>query len=126
MLRQIRFLELGPVALAPKGFVLQPIDTGEVADRLVELALSAPAGRVPDVGGPGVRTFADLARSYQKVAGRCRRLFEVPVPGKMARAFRQGAQTCPERRCGKITWEAFLHRTVLSTETDQTRRMELA
>jgi uncharacterized protein YbjT (DUF2867 family) len=126
MLKQIRFLELGPVALVPKGFVLQPIYTGEVADRLVELALSAPAGRVPDVGGPEIRTFADLARFYQKAAGRHRRLIEVPVPGKMARAFHQGVQTCPERRYGTITWEEFLRRTVPSTETDQTRRKELA
>ena len=126
VLKQIRFLELGPVALVPKGFLLQPIDTGEVAERLVELALSAPAGRVPDVGGPEVRTFADLARSYQKVAGRRRRLIEVPVPGKTARAFRQGAQTCPERRYGKITWEEFLYRTIPSTETEETRRKELA
>jgi uncharacterized protein YbjT (DUF2867 family) len=126
VLKQIRFLELGPMALVPKGFVLQPIDTGEVADRLVELALSAPAGRVSDVAGPEVRTFADLARSYQKVAGRRRRLVEVPVPGKMARAFREGAQTCPERRYGTITWVEFLRRTVPSTETDQTRRKESA
>jgi uncharacterized protein YbjT (DUF2867 family) len=126
VLKQIRLLELGPVALVPKGFVLQPIDTGEVAERLVELALSAPAGRVPDVGGPEVRTFADLARSYQKAAGRRRRLVEVPVPGKTARAFRQGAQTCPERRYGTITWEDFLHQRVFSMETGQTRRKELA
>jgi uncharacterized protein YbjT (DUF2867 family) len=126
MLKQIRFMELGPVALVPKGFILQPIDTGEVADRLVELALSAPAGRVPDVAGPEVRTFADLARSYQKMAGWRRRLVEVPVPGKTARAFRQGAQTCPERRYGTITWEEFLRRTVPSAESDQTRRKESA
>jgi uncharacterized protein YbjT (DUF2867 family) len=126
VLKQIRFMELGSVALVPKGFVLQPIDTGEVADRLVELALSAPSGRVSDVAGPEVRTFADLTRSYQKVAGRGRRLVEVPVPGKMARAFREGAQTCPERRYGTITWEEFLDRTVPSIETGQTRRKELA
>jgi len=90
VLRQIRFLELGPVALVPKGFLLQPIDTREVADRLVELALSEPAGRVPDVGGPEIRTFAGLARSYQKAAGRHRKLVEVPIPGKTARAVRQG------------------------------------
>jgi uncharacterized protein YbjT (DUF2867 family) len=126
VLKQIRFLELSPVALLPKGFVLQPIDTGEVADRLVELALSAPAGRAPDVGGPEVRTFADLAHSYQEATGRHRRLVEVPVPGKIARAFREGAQTCPERRYGTITWEEFLERTVPSIETGQTRRKELA
>jgi uncharacterized protein YbjT (DUF2867 family) len=126
VLKQIRFLGLGPVALVPKGFLLQPIETGEVADRLVELALSAPAGRVPDVGGPQVKTFADLARSYQKVAGRRRRLVEVPVPGKIARAFREGAQACPERRYGTITWEAFLKRTVSSLEPGHTKRKELA
>ena len=125
VLKQIRLLELGPVALVPKGFVLQPIETGEVADRLVELAKSAPAGRVPDAGGPEVRTFADLARSYGRVSGRHRRLVEVPVPGKMARAFREGAQTCPERRYGGITWEEFLQRSVPSKETDHMRK-ELA
>jgi uncharacterized protein YbjT (DUF2867 family) len=126
VLKQIRLLELGPIALAPKGFVLQPIDGGEVADRLVELANSAPAGRVPDIGGPEVMTFADLARSHQKAVGRQRRLVEISVPGKMARAFREGAQTCPERKYGKITWEEFLHRSVPSKETDQERGKELA
>jgi uncharacterized protein YbjT (DUF2867 family) len=126
VLRQVRLLELGPVVLVPKGFVLQPIETGEVADRLVELALSAPAGRVPDVGGPEVKTFANLARSYQRVAGQRRRLVEVPLPGKTARAVRQGAQTSPQRRYGKTTWEEFLRRTDPSSETGQTRRKELA
>jgi uncharacterized protein YbjT (DUF2867 family) len=126
VLKQIRFLELGPVSLVPMGFVLQPIDTGGVADRLVELALSASAGRVPDVGGPDVRTFADLARSYQKAAGQRRRLIEIPIPGKMARAFRQGAQTCPERRYGRITWEEFLGRTLHPSDTDRTTRKESA
>ncbi len=126
VLKQIRFLELGPVALAPKGFLLQPIDTGEVADLLVELALSAPAGRFLDAAGPEVRTLADLTRSYQKVAGRRRRVVEVSVPGKTARAFRQGAHTYPEMRYGRVTWEEFLRRTVPSTETEKTRKKELA
>jgi len=126
VLKQIRFLELGPVALAPKGFLLQPIDVGEVADRLVELALSGPAGRVPDAGGPEVRTFADLAQSYQKTVGRHRRLLEVPVPGKTARAFREGAHTSRKERYGAITWEEFLHRTAHSVQTEGTRREELA
>jgi uncharacterized protein YbjT (DUF2867 family) len=126
VLRQIRFLELGPVALAPKGFLLQPIDPGEVADRLVELALSEPAGRVPDVGGPEVRTFADLARAYQKATGRHRELVEVPIPGKTARALRQGAQTNVDRRYGRVTWEEFLTRTVRRSHPEEERRRELA
>lgn len=59
-----RNLLLGPfpVMAIPKGFLIQPIDSGEVANRLVELALSDPAGRVSDVVGPEVRTAAELAR----------------------------------------------------------------
>jgi uncharacterized protein YbjT (DUF2867 family) len=126
VLRQIRFLELGPVALVPKGFLLQPIDTREVADRLVELALSEPAGRVPDVGGPEISTFASLARSYQKAAGRHRKLVEVRIPGKTARAVRQGAQTNADRRYGSVTWEEFLNRTVRRAHPEEARRRELA
>jgi uncharacterized protein YbjT (DUF2867 family) len=98
--------------MMPKGFLFQPIDVGEVADRLVELALSAPAGRVPDVGGPEVRTAADLARAYFEVAEQRRRIIEVPLPGKVARAFRAGAQICPDRAYGKIRWEEFLRMNV--------------
>lgn len=106
--RFVRLLGRGPVALAPKGFLLQPIDVGEVADRLAELALFGPAGRVPDVGGPEVKTFADFARTYFDALSIKKRILEVPVPGRMARAWRKGAQACPDQRYGRITWEEFL------------------
>jgi uncharacterized protein YbjT (DUF2867 family) len=112
VLRMVQLLDRIPVMMTPRGFLLQPIDIGEVADRLVELALADPAGRVPDVGGPEVRTMAELARTYLEVVGRSRRVVEVPLPGKTARAIRGGAQLCPERRYGKIRWEEFLRQTV--------------
>jgi uncharacterized protein YbjT (DUF2867 family) len=97
--------------VAPKGFLFQPIDVGEVADRLVELALAAPAGRVLDVGGPEVRTAAELVGAYFEEIGR-RRVLEFPLPGKIARAFREGAQVCPGGTYGRIRWEDFLRETV--------------
>ncbi len=111
VLRGMRLIQRLPVAVVPKGFLLQPIDVGEVADRLVELALAAPAGRVPDVGGPEVRTMAELADAYFQIVGR-RRILELPLPGKFARALRGGAQVCPENAYGKIHWEDFLRETV--------------
>ncbi|MFJ9040787.1 SDR family oxidoreductase, partial [Streptomyces sp. NPDC102406] len=48
-----------PVMLLPAGVDDQPIEVAEVADRLAELAQAPPAGRVPDMGGPEVRTLAD-------------------------------------------------------------------
>ena len=52
VLMALRFLDRLPAVMPiPRGFRLQPIDVGEVASRLI--ALAEPAGRVPDVGGPG-------------------------------------------------------------------------
>lgn len=112
VLKAIRVLDRLPVMVVPDGFPGQPIDAGEVADRLVELALSEPAGRVPDVGGPEVRTMTDIVRGYLEVTGRRRRIVRVPLPGKTARVFREGALTCPENAYGKICWEEFLRERV--------------
>jgi uncharacterized protein YbjT (DUF2867 family) len=112
MLLFIRSLGRLPVVPAPRGFLFQPIDVGEVAARVAELALAAPAGRVPDVGGPEVRTFADLTRAYLEAAGLRRRVVEVPLPGRMARALREGAQLAPDGRYGEIRWEGFLEREI--------------
>lgn len=108
VLTAMRFLDRLPAMLVPAGFLGQAVDAGEVADRLVELALSGPAGRVPDVGGPEVGTLADSARGYLTAAGNRKRILEFPFPGKTARAFRAGALTCPENRFGKVRWEDFL------------------
>ena len=47
-----------PVMPVLAGVRFQPIETDEVAARLVELALGAPAGLVPDIGGPRVYEMA--------------------------------------------------------------------
>ena len=75
---------------------------------MVELALSEPAARVPDIGGPEVRTVADIVRGYLEVTGRRKRTLVFRLPGKTARVFREGALTCPENRYGEIRWEEFL------------------
>jgi uncharacterized protein YbjT (DUF2867 family) len=108
VLRLLGPLGRPPVALAPRGFLLQPVDAGEVAVRLAELALAPPAGRIQEVGGPEAKTAAEFLRSYLGAVGRRKRLVEFPVPGKAARAIREGAQLCPEGRYGEITWQDFL------------------
>lgn len=108
VLMAVRSLQRLPVMPVPRGFLGQPIDAGEVADRLVELALSGPAGRVRDVGGPEVRTLEDAVRAYLRVTRRRRRILSLPIPGKTGRAFREGALTCPDEAYGKIRWEEFL------------------
>ena len=98
-----------PVMPVPAGFRFQPVDTGEVAARLVELTLGEPSGLVLDLGGPRVYSAAELLRSYLR-ASKLRRRPIVPVwlPGKAARVFRGGANLAPEQAVGRRTWEEFL------------------
>jgi uncharacterized protein YbjT (DUF2867 family) len=118
----MRFLERLPVMAVPKGFLGQPIDAGEVAGRLVELALSGPAGRAPDIGGPEVSTMAGAARDYLRVKGSRRRVIEIPVPGKTARAFRGGALVCPGPAYGKVRWEDFLRQAMAAEKQGAVKR----
>jgi uncharacterized protein YbjT (DUF2867 family) len=97
-----------PVIPVPAGFRFQPVDAGEVAGRLVELALGRPAGLVPDLGGPRVYGLADLLRGYLRARGKQRTMVPVRIPGKAARAVRAGANLAPERAVGHRTWEDFL------------------
>ncbi|HLV57529.1 MAG TPA: SDR family oxidoreductase [Natronosporangium sp.] len=91
------FAVTGPLALAPRGLRAQPVDVGEVADRMAELALGDPAGRVPDLGGPQVLTSADVIRTYLAAAGLRRLPVPVPVPplGKVLTGFRAGEHLLP-------------------------------
>jgi uncharacterized protein YbjT (DUF2867 family) len=98
-----------PVVPVPAGFRVQPVDAGEVAARLVELTLGEPSGLVPDMGGPRVYGAADLFRGYLRATKRRRRsIMPVPLPGRAARAFRDGANLAPEQAVGQRTWEEFL------------------
>ncbi|MFI5831561.1 SDR family oxidoreductase [Streptomyces sp. NPDC051578] len=97
-----------PVVPVPKGVRMQPIAVGEVADRLVELAVPEPAGRVPDMGGPEIRSLTDLARAGLAATGRRRRVLDVPLAGKAYAAFRRGGHLAPTHAVGRQSFEEYL------------------
>jgi uncharacterized protein YbjT (DUF2867 family) len=101
-----RKLAMLPVIPVPAGFRVQPIDPDEVAARLVDLALAAPAGRVPDLGGPKVASFAELVRGYLKA--RNRRRWIVPLRLPATGGVRAGGLLVPDGQTGRRTWEEFL------------------
>jgi uncharacterized protein YbjT (DUF2867 family) len=115
VLKTVQPMTRMPVAMVPAGWRFQPIDAGEVADRLVELALGSPAGPVPDMGGPRTYSLADLVRSCLRTVGKRRPIVPLPLPGKAARAFRDGANLAPDRAVGRRTWEDFLAERVGSS-----------
>ncbi|WP_149179010.1 NAD(P)H-binding protein [Streptomyces sp. TRM49041] len=109
----LRFLETCarlPVLPVPAGVSDQPVEVTEVATRLAGLATAAPAGRVPDMGGPEVRPLDDLARAYLRASGKRRRVVSVPLAGRTYRAFRAGGHLTPEQAVGEGTFEQFLER----------------
>ena len=97
-----------PVVFVPSGCRFQPIEVTEVAVRLAELAQGAPAGRVPDMGGPEVRGADDLARVTLRAVGLRHLLVPLRLPGKAFRGFRAGGHLAPERAVGKVTYEEYL------------------
>ncbi|HEY6747918.1 MAG TPA: SDR family oxidoreductase [Mycobacteriales bacterium] len=97
-----------PVCPVPSGLRAQPIDAGEVAARLVSLALGEPAGLVPDLAGPEVHSLDDLVRSYLHTVGKRRPILPVRIPGQAFQALRAGANLAPDHATGHITWTDFL------------------
>jgi uncharacterized protein YbjT (DUF2867 family) len=114
-----------PVLPVPAGFRFQPVDAGEVADRLVELALGAPAGLVPDIAGPRVYGMAELLRGYLRAGHQHRLTVPIWLPGKAARAVRAGANLAPDRAVGQKTWENFLDELVRSSSDGAQQRTAL-
>jgi len=113
ILMTVRAMARLPLIPVPAGFRFQPVEAGEVADRLVELALGDPAGLVPDLAGPRVYEMAELIRGYLRANDKRRPMIPVRLPGKAAHAFRDGANLAPDRAVGIRTWEDFLADRVL-------------
>ena len=98
------------VTWLPKDFQVQSIAASEVAQHLYELSQREPAGRVPDIGGPEVRISGDMIDPWLEAQNLNRKVFSFPFPGEIGRAFREGKNTCPDRKHGTITWEEWLQK----------------
>ncbi|MGK5630174.1 SDR family oxidoreductase [Streptomyces sp. URMC 123] len=90
------------------GFAYQPIEAGEVADRMAELMAGGPAGRVPDMGGPEILEATDLARRYLRATGRRRAVVPVRLPGRTFRAYRRGGHLTADHAVGRVGFDQYL------------------
>ncbi len=98
-----------PVVPVPGGLRFQPVDSRDVAARLVELALGRPAGLVPDLTGPTVYGMKDLVGGYLQARGKRRMTMPMRMPGKAGKAYRAGTNLSLDGAdVGTRTWEEFL------------------
>jgi uncharacterized protein YbjT (DUF2867 family) len=113
VLRSTQFHELIDEVLRAGVFIrtghmpFQPVDTGEVAVRLVELAAGPAQGVVADFGGPEILGLRELAATRREVTGHRTRMVRVPAVGYLA-DFDAGVQLAPDRRTGRRTWREWL------------------
>lgn len=110
ILENSRKMSTLPVTPVPSGFQVRPVDSGEVAARLVELALGKPAGRVADMAGPQVSSWDELLRSYLRAAHRRRWVVPIRIPGTHA-VRNGGLLPSPGYTAGSRTWDQYLNAT---------------
>ncbi|WP_448003438.1 SDR family oxidoreductase [Agromyces bauzanensis] len=105
LLERMRF---GPVVVVPR-MTSQPVAAREVAERLVELATAAPAGRVRDFAGPRVERMVDVVRRSAAAAGVRGLIVEVPIPGAYGKAVRDGTLLArPGADVGRRTFDEWV------------------
>ncbi|MGV0744853.1 SDR family oxidoreductase [Mycolicibacterium sp. XJ870] len=100
-----------PVLWTLRGVRFQPIDTRDVAARLVELIDSEPIGRAADIGGPEVRHHSDLGHLYLSAHSSGRRVVSFTLPGRTVAGYKSGANLTPENAVGTITFQDYLGST---------------
>jgi uncharacterized protein YbjT (DUF2867 family) len=101
-------LAKGPIAVVPRGSFFQPVDVGEVADRMANLVMAPPAGRVRELGGPRVEAMEDLMRAYLAAANRRRRVVKIPVPGRLGAGLGVGEHMLTDGDRGTVTFDEYL------------------
>ena len=97
-----------PVAIIPKGFQFQPVNSGEAAAKLIDITAGHLKGRRPDFGGPRVADIADWIGLFLASSGNRKRIIEAPVPGRIGNGFRAGRNTVNGGEQGIATFEEFL------------------
>jgi uncharacterized protein YbjT (DUF2867 family) len=99
---------IGPVVVVPR-MRSETVAARDVAERIVQLVGSGPAGRVADLGGPAIAWMGSLSRAWARATGDRRPVLAVPLPGRLGRAMRDGTLvTGPGADHGSTTFQEWL------------------
>jgi uncharacterized protein YbjT (DUF2867 family) len=96
-----------PVWTLPK-LLVQPVDSDDFAEYVVECLTSGPGGDRDDFAGPETLTLVELGQQYLARYGARRRLVPIPVPQRLAQAA--GGLAATDARHGTTTWSEWLRR----------------
>jgi uncharacterized protein YbjT (DUF2867 family) len=103
---------LGKMSLLPMvplpDMKVEPVDTGEFADYLVESVGNAPLGRLADFGGPEVISFSEAFDRWRRVRQHPVRTMRIPLPSAVSNAATAMSVSDPGSRRGSVTWADWL------------------
>ena len=87
---------------------VEPVDTTDFADYLVESVTKGPAGRLADFGGPEILAFSQAFDQWQHIRERPVRTMRVPLPAAVSNAAAAMSLSGPRSRRGSVTWSDWL------------------
>jgi uncharacterized protein YbjT (DUF2867 family) len=87
---------------------VEPVDTTDFADYVVESIGNGPAGRLADFGGPEVLTFSEAFDQWRQIRDGAVRTMRVPLPPAATNAAAAISISDPASRHGMITWAEWL------------------
>jgi uncharacterized protein YbjT (DUF2867 family) len=87
---------------------VEPVDTTDFADYLVEAVGNGPVGRLADFGGPEVLTFSEAFDQWRQVRRRPARTMRIPLPSAVSNAATAMSISDPDSRRGTVTWVDWL------------------
>jgi uncharacterized protein YbjT (DUF2867 family) len=87
---------------------IEPVDTADFADYLVEAVDKGPAARLVDFGGPEVLTFSEVFDQWQRIRNRSVRTMRIPLPSAATNAAAAMSLSDPTSRRGTLTWGDWL------------------
>ena len=96
------------VVFLPAGVSMQPVDSDDFADYVVETAMGGPRDERQDFVGPETLTMRELTEQYLAARRLRRRIWQAPVPSSVKAAL--GAHTLSDARRGSTTWAQWLRR----------------
>jgi uncharacterized protein YbjT (DUF2867 family) len=86
----------------------QPVAPDVVARRLTDAVHDGPAGRLPDIAGPEIRTLTELSQAWREHRDRALLPVRLPMVGRAGRALRDGALCDESAAAGGPTFEDWL------------------
>ena len=89
----------------PPDAPMQPVDTADVAARIVECVEQRKPGVLEEIGGPEAQPFPHLAQDYLEARGLRRRVLRFRLSD--ARARRMGF-AATSGHTGSLTWREWL------------------